>query len=449
MSQQISTNTFGVAKWIVSTDATQGTHTTIGGALTSASSGDTIFIRTGTYTENLTLKAGVNLCALPSDSSLNQTGNVIIAGNCTLTTAGSVTISGIQLQTNSAALLSVTGSAASIVNLNNCNLNCSNNTGITFSAANTSAAVNLYNCTGNLGTTGIGLFSDSSTGNITFLDCYFTNSGGSTTASTKSAGQFNSINSTFNNPLTYSSSNVASGMEYTNMMVTNTTNLTTSGTGQIAIIYCYFASGTASALSIGTGTLISLAHCLISSSNTNAITGAGSVLSVGTIYTGTSHFSNVTTQTGGAINGITQGTAPSLGMVGEQIRSYIASGSPVTITSTGTTVNITNISVTAGIWDISGLVNFTATSTNSANGACIASIVSTTASTGLLGDNAIETAAPTTTATTGFSSNLTVGIPSFRVTLSATTTYYLTAYGQATVGFGMTAYGRISATRVG
>src|SRR5258708_20620706 len=127
-NQQLSTNTFGVAKWIVSATASDGTHTTIASALTSASSGDTIFIRPGTYTENLTLKAGVNLSAFGSDSSQNGTGKVIISGTCTMTTAGSVTISGIQLQTNSAALLAVTGTLASVVNLQNCYLNCTNTT---------------------------------------------------------------------------------------------------------------------------------------------------------------------------------------------------------------------------------------------------------------------------------------------------------------------------------
>jgi pectin methylesterase-like acyl-CoA thioesterase len=60
----LSTNNYGPAKFIVSSSAANGTHTTIAAALTSASTGDTIFIRPGTYTENLTLKAGVNLTAL-------------------------------------------------------------------------------------------------------------------------------------------------------------------------------------------------------------------------------------------------------------------------------------------------------------------------------------------------------------------------------------------------
>jgi len=94
MAQSISTGTFCEAKWVVDPTAGQGTHTTIASAITSASSGDTIFIRPGTYTENLTLKAGVNLAAFNGDQN---TPNVTIIGNNTLTTAGTVSISNIRL----------------------------------------------------------------------------------------------------------------------------------------------------------------------------------------------------------------------------------------------------------------------------------------------------------------------------------------------------------------
>ena len=96
-NQQLSTNTFCTAKWIVSPTATDGTHTTIAAALTAASSGDTIFIRPGTYTENLTLKAGVNLAAYDCDAF---SGQVTISGKCSFSAAGQVDISGIRLQTN-------------------------------------------------------------------------------------------------------------------------------------------------------------------------------------------------------------------------------------------------------------------------------------------------------------------------------------------------------------
>lgn len=299
MPIQTADDIFGTAKWIVDPTLGSGTHTTIGAALTSASSGDTIFIRPGTYTENLTLKVGVNLTAFGCDSSLNATGTVIINGTCTLTAAGSVTISGIQLQTNSAALLAVTGTLASIVNLNNCYLNCSNSTGITFSSSSASAAININNCSGNLGTTGIGYFSDSSAGTLNIYNCDFANTGASTTASTKSAGALLARFSSLRFVLTYSSTDVTSSYIQCNTTTNaiNTTAVTTSGTGTFTIDGGRIDSGTASAISAGVGTTVACRNCIVFSSNTNAITGAGSLTYGGVEFSSTSNTMNTTTQT--------------------------------------------------------------------------------------------------------------------------------------------------------
>lgn len=271
----------------------QGDFTTIAAALTAAVSGQTIFIRGGTYTENPTLKVGVNLTAFGSNSSLNQTGIVVISGTCTLTGAGTVTISGIQLQTNSAALLAVTGSAASIVNLNNCNLNCTNNTGITFSSSSASAAINISNCTGDLGTTGIALFSHSSAGTLTFISSNFTNSGGSSTASTASAGGLGMNYSSMRSPITTSGTN-GMGTHGLNLDTSaqNVTALTMGGTGGLS--FDNYASGTASAISVG-GSL-GIADCIINSTNTNAITGGGALAYDDLSFTGASKLINTTTQ---------------------------------------------------------------------------------------------------------------------------------------------------------
>jgi len=182
----LSTNNYGTAKFIVTSSAANGTHTTIASALAVATSGDTIFIRPGTYTENLTLKAGVNIVAYSGDG---DTGNVIILGNSTLSSAGTVSISGIQLKTNSANCITVSGSVASILNLIDCNINCSNNTGISFSSSSASSKINLYNCIGNLATTGIAYFASTANGVINFYGGFFLNTGGSTTASTITANQ--------------------------------------------------------------------------------------------------------------------------------------------------------------------------------------------------------------------------------------------------------------------
>ena len=149
-------NNYNTTKWLVNPTAGLGTHTTIATALTAASSGDDIYIMPGTYTENPTLKAGVNLIAYNTDS---PSGQVIINGKCSASFSGTCNLTGIQLQTNSDNLLSLTGANATIVNLFNCYFNCLNNTGISSTGSNSSAQVNIYTCSGGLGTTGIGYWS--------------------------------------------------------------------------------------------------------------------------------------------------------------------------------------------------------------------------------------------------------------------------------------------------
>lgn len=434
MVQQISTNTFGCAKWIVSSDATQGTHTTIAGALTSSSSGDTIFIRPGTYTENLTLKAGVNLTAFGSDSSINATGKVIISGTCTFTAAGSVSIYGIQLQTNSATLLAVTGSAASIVNLYNCYLNITNNTGISFTSSDAGATIYIFNCEGNIGTTGIAIYSMSATGGLVFNNCYLTNSGASTTASSNSAGNVNFGRSNISSPISTSSGGVVGLLHCeVDCSAQNATCFTTAGTGASNTRFCTFNSGSGSAVSVGSGTTLTMYYDLIGSSNTNAIAGAGTLSYAGVIFAGSSSKISTTTQTGGLIQGgVAQ--APTAGFIGEQMSSNVTAIALVSATAK----TLTSITLTAGIWDISccGEVIFVG------GGSLFLINISTTTNT-VTGTQGSDW----TQVTIAAMGEIHGSITPLRVTITTSTTYYLVM--RATFVTSGTAYGRISATRVG
>lgn len=290
-----------VTQYVVDASAVvglRGTFATIQTAITAASSGQTIFIRPGTYTENLTLKAGVNLTAFPCDASLNGTGKVIISGTCTLTTAGTVTISGIQLQTNAAALLAVTGTVASVVNLEDCYLNCTNTTGITYSSSDSSSMINISNSFGDVGTTGISIFTQTSAGRLRIKSCYFTNTGNSTTASTASAGILEMMHTSLQTPITTSGTNTIINMQGCNFStnVNNATCLTVGGSGTNACVLCNFNSGSASAISVGDN--LNLTNSTVNSSNTNAITGAGAINYAGIAYIGSSSLMNTTTKTG-------------------------------------------------------------------------------------------------------------------------------------------------------
>ena len=258
-----------------STVGLRGTFTTISAALTAAVSGQTIFIRPGTYTEDLTLKAGVNLTAFAGDE---LTPNVTIIGKCSFSDAGNVTISNIRLQTNSDFLLAVTGSSASILRLRNCYLNVTNNTAISFTNSNATSRIDVYRCFGDIGTTGIALFSSSSIGTIEFYFTEITNSGASTTSSTISAGKMNAFYGRFETVFTSSGTGriLSRYIDYFAQNI-NTIALTIGGTATSDCYFCRIASGSAECVTVGGSTTLTLTSCSLTSSGTNVATGAGTI----------------------------------------------------------------------------------------------------------------------------------------------------------------------------
>ncbi len=432
LTHAVSTNNYGPAHLIVATSAANGTHTTLASAMADAVAGDTIFLR-DSVTENVTLTAGVNITAWTGGTLNTPT----ITGTLTMTTAGTCNISGIKLQTNSASLLAVTGSAASIVNLNNCYLNCTNNTGITFSVANTSASININDCTGDIGTTGIALFAHSSTANIVFSYSLFSNSGASTTANTVSAGGVNFIFSVIKNPTTTSSTgSFAALYSYFDTSAQNVIATTIGGSGSNTIDKCFISSGSASAITISQ--TLTIDDSIVISSNTNAITGAGTILYSGLCLPGSSTTINTTTQTrSGTIQG-SKNTAPTAGYLGERITANAAA----VATTNSTAKSLTNISLTAGVWDVSGISLSTATGGTALMQAAQLGISATnnTLPSGTAGIDYFQVTAVATAlgCTTG----------PVRVVISATTIYYLVVdnfYSSTTCPTA----GMITATRVG
>lgn len=295
MVQQLGSNTFSVAKWVVSPLSSNGTHVSITSALASASSGDTIWVRDGTYTENFTIPAGISLTAAPGDGI---TPTVTIVGKITMTAAGTSYISNVKLQTNSDFFLVISGSNSCSLSLDNCTLTCSNNTGISFTNSNAASNIYVKNCFCNLATTGIAMYSSSSAGFISFINSNLGNTGASTTASSNSAGIITFFISGVSCPLSTSSTGQISVVDSSiDTSPTNTTCITTAGTGSSFIRWSGLNGGTSSAVSIGAGTSVEITNTLIQSSNTNAITGAGTLTSNNITYVGTSHTQNVTTTT--------------------------------------------------------------------------------------------------------------------------------------------------------
>jgi len=188
------------------------------------------------------------------------------------------------------------------------------------------------------------------------------------------------------------------------------------------------------------------ANNLLYSIGSNAVTGLATANS-GVLTTSTTGVPSIDTTnfqvltTGVQIKGNNTNTAPPAGFIGQQIVSSVVRASAIS-SATAAVTNITSISLTAGIWDISmiGCLKGPTTGTDfliaiSANSASFTGTVQ--------GDSQINFPFLTTV-----NADMILVIPSFRVTLSGTTTYFAVAQADYTVGTG-TIYGRISATRVG
>lgn len=311
--------------FIVSTKIGQGDFTTITAACAVAPSGTIIGVMSGTYTENFTIPAGIVLTSM-IDSSAN--GNVVIVGTPTMTAAGTSVISGLRLQTNSVPLATVSGSNASILKIQNCYLNITNNDGISYTNSNAASRIEVSYCIGDVGTTGIKIFNQTSTGSLIIRYTTFTNTGASVTESTASAGTCNFNYSLFASPITTSGTALFGvGWCDFNTAATNTTSLTLGGSGNSNLVNSNINSGSASCISIGS--TCTLTNSFITSSNPIAITGAGTILYGSNSYSSSSTI-NTSTQTG-----ITTRTGISQSTLQPAFSGYLPS-SDLNVTGDGT-----------------------------------------------------------------------------------------------------------------
>ena len=88
---------------------------TISAAIAAATSGTTIFIMPGTYTENVTLVAGVSLQG-------QQARTTIISGNMTAAFSGTVFLHSLDLQASSGVVLTQSGSSSTNLQMHDCYL---------------------------------------------------------------------------------------------------------------------------------------------------------------------------------------------------------------------------------------------------------------------------------------------------------------------------------------
>jgi hypothetical protein len=293
-----------VARFIVSAGgaADGANYTTLASAYAAAVAAgapQTIFIQPGTYIENITLSAGINIAAFECDA---MTPNVTIVGTLTATYSGNCSISGINLETNSANILVMSGSNATELSILNCYFTISNATAFNLTNSNSNSILNLAFCHGDISSTGITLYSSSFAGSIQEDWCKFTNSGNSTTASTFSSGAFQTRSGYYNNVFEFTGS---SSCDFNNSVVfTSTTSATpiivnsTSPAGGNNFFYTRFDSGSGVGMTIGAGALAKLVNCSVYSTNGSAaISGLGTINYTPIFFLGTQDTVTVSTQT--------------------------------------------------------------------------------------------------------------------------------------------------------
>ena len=273
---------------------------------------------------------------------------------------------------------------------------------------------------------------------ITINYSKFTNTGASTTPNTISAGSLSVKWSTFTNPTTSSgTSSFNVDCSEFDTSVQNTTPITIGGSGNNGHLNSFYSGGTASAVSISSA--LTIHQSTFSSSNANTITGAGSITYSDLSFTSGSTIDTTTQVLSGTLQG-SKNTSPSAGFLGEQSISTVAAGAPVNL-SDSVAANITFISLTPGVWDVSGVITFLSDAITGT--AFVASVSGTSATSGTIGDNRVDTPYPPTAA-----NHMSLTIPPYRVVTNTTINYYLVGFASFSVGTVNTC-GRISATRVG
>jgi hypothetical protein len=267
------------ALFIVDADADYGTHTTIQSAITAASliaGPHVVFIRPGTYTEDLVMQNNVNLSAFTSDQN---SPTVTIKGKITLAAGAACSIQSMTLMDNGSNVIELTGDGKMITLIDSVVYSSSADTVV----INGASSIILERCTTFLQALGICHFT--ATGTVASLAGIFLDNSilynvqASTKQSVLTYVSFTSTYSIFHgairteNVCAFGAFNTSFETGIGLSITTYTGNCT--GVSITNIQECSFGSGTATAIVLGAGNITLLIQCIVSSSATNAISGPG------------------------------------------------------------------------------------------------------------------------------------------------------------------------------
>jgi hypothetical protein len=261
----------------------RGTFATIASALTAASSGQTIFIRPGTYTENITLKSGVNLTAWDTDSF---TPTVSVVGLATLAASGTVNISGIQFTNNGSNNIFNGVGTSTVMNFTKCKVTQTDGSANTFvvSGSSTTAVFTFYDCNFAYGTNSGNLIRNLGGASFTFRNCNVTGTGTGTKFNCNTSGDSLTLwNCDIQGIVTLSSNGTNNII---NTKIDGSANNAVAVTGACNAIGSYFLSGTNNAFTSSAGTA-NILNTTIDSTNTTPLTTSGTLNYSGLVFSNT------------------------------------------------------------------------------------------------------------------------------------------------------------------
>ncbi len=349
-------------KFVVDASATigqRGTYQTITAATAAASSGDAVFIRGGTYTEDFSPKDGVSYFGFGA-------GNVTIIGKVSINLDGNYYFQDLTFETNNDYAIELTGLNHPVTSFTRCNFTGSNHTILNLSTA--FGSTDFENCFFDLTTTGIAHFVTNNSGPATrFGYSVLENSAGSSTANVNSGLPITFNWSACKSPLQSTINgtwNIANSI--LNTFATNSTALDIQGTGLNGDLnFVTIASGSGVCVSVDTGCAIKANNCCFATNGAFMVTGGGTFSYAGITNGGSNQTAAISATTNTPLEWLPYGTAAASaaasyrGTASFDSSDFSVTNGFVTLNGTGAGQTITgdsggSLAPTSGNWNIFG-----------------------------------------------------------------------------------------------
>ena len=254
---QTITNNYQNSRYIVGT----GAFATIQAAINEANANGgnaVVFLRPGTYTENLTLYSTVSLEG--AENSL-----CTITGKHTPPATGSINFTRITFASGT-HILDSNAAGTTAITFNRCIFNCTN--GYTCNLTNWTGALTIK-FSSDLSTSN-GVINNAGGSNVTIRNSLV----GTGAAALTTNGNLDIFNGKIGCPVTLAGSNASSIIEAGSVI--NGT-LTTGGSATLVVSNSRIASATATAITVGSSSPLYLSNVVLNTTNATAIGGTGSV----------------------------------------------------------------------------------------------------------------------------------------------------------------------------